>query len=152
LPYPGSVPCRPGTPAYRLESKTRKTYCHMPYSARSCLPAREGSSAAMCPTALGPASLLRRAPTLPHVPRLWILPPCLGRLRRYHVFHGSGSCLLARGRCHVSHSSRSCLPVREGSDAVTCPTTPDPASLLERAPTLPRVPQHRTLSSCSGRL
>jgi hypothetical protein len=102
-----SVPCRPGTPAYRLESKTRKTYCHMPNNtgsfsllgsalallcvsrlwilppctgglqhchvsrgSRSCLPTQEGSGTVMCPTTLAPASLLRRAPVLAHVPQL----------------------------------------------------------------------------------
>jgi hypothetical protein len=109
------VPCRPGIPAYRLESKTRKTYCHMSYNVRSCLSAREGSGAATCPTALNPASLLRRAPTLPHVPQLQILPPYSGGLRRCHVSCGSGSCLLTW----------------EGSSAATCPTALDPASLLE---------------------
>jgi hypothetical protein len=64
-----SVPCRPGIPAYRLKSKTRrKTYYHMPYSSESCLPAREGSSAATCPMAADLASLLRRALALPRVP------------------------------------------------------------------------------------
>jgi hypothetical protein len=119
------VPYRPGTPAYKFESKTRKTYCHMPYNAGSCLPAREGFGVVTCPTALDPASILRSAPMLPCVSRLWILPPCSGGLRR----------------CHVSRGSRSCLPAREGSVATTCPTAPDPASLLKRAPTLPHVPR-----------
>jgi hypothetical protein len=122
---PLSVPYRPGTPAYKFESKTRKTYCHMPYNAGSYLPAREGSGVVTCPTALDPASMLGRAPMLPCVSWLRILPPCSGGIRR----------------CHVSHGSRSCLPAHEGSDATTCPTTPDPASLLRRAPTLPHVPR-----------
>jgi hypothetical protein len=36
------------------------------------LPARESSGAAMCATALNPASLLWRALTLPCVPRLFV--------------------------------------------------------------------------------
>jgi hypothetical protein len=97
---PLSVPYRSGTPAYRLESRTRKTYCHMPYNTKSYLSAQEGSKDVTCPVALYPASLLGRTPALPHVPRLYILPPCLVGLRR----------------CHVSHSSESCLTAREGSD------------------------------------
>jgi hypothetical protein len=62
---------------------------------------------------------------MPCIPRLWILPPCSGGLRRCHVFRGS----------------RSCLPAREGSDTATCPTALDPASLLGRASMLPRVLQ-----------
>jgi hypothetical protein len=77
-----------------------------------------------CPTVSYPASLLRRAPTLSRVPRLRILPPCSGGLRR----------------CHVSHGLGSCLPAREGSGAVTCPTALDPTSLLKRASVLPCVP------------
>jgi hypothetical protein len=99
--------------------------CHVSRGARSCVPAQDGSDAVMCPTALDPASLLRRALALPHVPRLWIMPPCLGGLRR----------------CHVSRGSKSCFPALEGSGATTCPTAPGLASLLERAPVLPRVPQ-----------
>jgi hypothetical protein len=86
----------------------------MTYSARSCLPARECFGTATGPAALDPASLLERAPTLPRVPWLGILPPCSGGLRR----------------CHVSHGSDYCLPVWEGSDAAMCPTDPDPASCL----------------------
>jgi hypothetical protein len=73
-PEPLSIPYRPGTPAYRLESKTRKMYCHMPYNIRSCLPAREASDVATCPAAPDPTSLL-------------------GRLRRCHVSCGSESFL-----------------------------------------------------------
>jgi hypothetical protein len=128
-----SVPCRPGTPAYRLESKTRKTYCHMPYITGSCLPAWEGSGAATCSTAPDHASLLGRAPTLPRAPRLRILPLCSGGL----------------WCCHVSYGSGSYLPTREGSGAATCPAALDPASLHERALTLPRVPRLRILPPCS---
>jgi hypothetical protein len=119
---PLSVPYRQGTPTYRLESKTRKTYYHMPYNTGSCLPAREGSSAATSLVAPNPASLLVRALTLPRVPRLRILHPYSGGLRR----------------CHVSCSSGSRLPTREGFGAATCPTALNPASLLGRAPALPR--------------
>jgi hypothetical protein len=92
-------------PAYKLESKIRKTYYHMPYNVGSCLPAREGSGATTCPTTLDSVSLFGRAPALPRVPRLWILPPCSGGL----------------WRCHVSYGTEPCLPAQEGFGAATCP-------------------------------
>jgi hypothetical protein len=165
------VACRSGTPAYWLESKTRRhtatcptssdltsllgrspallcvswlqilsscsgglRRCHVSCASRSCLPAWKGSGAVTCPMPPDPAFLLGRAPTLPRVPRHQILPPYSGRLRRCHVSHGSGSCLFAR----------------DGSGAATYPAAPDPASLLERAPALPHVPQHKTSPPCSG--
>jgi hypothetical protein len=82
--------------------------CHVSRGSESCLPAHKGSGVATCPTAPDPASLLERASVLPHVPRLWILPPYLGGFRR----------------CHVSHSTEPRLPAREGSDAATCPAAP----------------------------
>jgi hypothetical protein len=95
----------------------------------------EGCASAHChvPMAPDPASLLRRAPAQPCAPRLRTPPPCSGGLRYYHV----------------SHSSGPCLPDREGSGAATCRTAPDPASLLGRAPMLPRAPQLRTPHPCS---
>jgi hypothetical protein len=96
----------------------------MHYSTGSCLPAWEGSGVVACPTALDPTSLLGRAPALPRVPRIQIMCPCSGWLRRCHVSHGSGSCLSAQ----------------EGSGAATCPAALDYASLFGRAPALPRVP------------
>jgi hypothetical protein len=115
-------------PIYSLDSKTRKTYYHMPYNARSYLPAWEGSDATTCPAALDPASLLERALMLPLISRLWILPPYSRGLQH----------------SHVSSGSESYLPAREGSDAAMCPTAPDPASLLGRALVLPHDPWHRT--------
>jgi hypothetical protein len=50
--------------------------CHRPHGSGPCLPAREGSSAAKCHTALNPAFLFGRAPVLPRAPWLWTLPPC----------------------------------------------------------------------------
>jgi hypothetical protein len=43
--------------------------CHVSHGSGPCLLAQEGSSAAMCPTALNHASLLRRAPMLSNVSR-----------------------------------------------------------------------------------
>jgi hypothetical protein len=73
---------------------------------------------------------------LPHA--LWFrtLPPCRGRLWRCHVPHGSGPR----------------LPTREGSGGATCPTAPDPISLLRRALVLPRAPRLRTPPPCLGGL
>jgi hypothetical protein len=79
--------------------------CHVPRGFGSCLSAREGSGVATCPAAPDPASLLGRALALPHVPRLWILPPCSRGLQR----------------CHVSHGTGPRLPAWEGSSAVMCP-------------------------------
>jgi hypothetical protein len=44
-------------------------------SSEPCLLAEVSSGAATCSSALGIASLPRWAPTLPHVPWLWALPP-----------------------------------------------------------------------------
>jgi hypothetical protein len=93
---------------------------------------RQGRCTTTCPTALDHASLFGRAPALPRVPRLWILPPCsVGLLR-----------------CHVSRGSGSCLPTQEGSDTAMCPAALDPTSLLRRAPMLPCVPRLRILPPC----
>jgi hypothetical protein len=87
---------------------------HVSHGSGPRLPAREGSGAAMFPTALDPASLLRRASVLPRVARL-LTPP---------------SCSAGLWCCYVSHGSRPHLPAREGSSAATCPTALNPASLL----------------------
>jgi hypothetical protein len=65
---------------------------------------------------------------LPCAPWLWTQPPCSGGLLRCHVFHGS----------------RSRIPTQEGSGVATCPMATDSASLLGRAPVLPRVSRLRT--------
>jgi hypothetical protein len=76
---PLSVPYKPGTPAYRLQVKIRRTTC---IHALPCVlqlqtspPAEVGSSAATCPTALNLSSLLRQALMLPCVPQPRTLPP-----------------------------------------------------------------------------
>jgi hypothetical protein len=63
-------------------------HCHVSHGSRSRLPAQEGSGAAMCPKALDPASLLRRALAPPHVPCLLTPPPRSGGIWRYHVSRG----------------------------------------------------------------
>jgi hypothetical protein len=55
-------------------------------------------------------------------------PPCRGGLRCYHVFRGF----------------RPRFPAEEGSGTVTCYAASNPASLLKRALTLPRVPRIQT--------
>jgi hypothetical protein len=65
------------------------TCCHTSHSFGPHLPAREGSGAAMPTAAPYPTSLLRRAPVLPRIPRLWTLPPNSGGIRRCHASHGS---------------------------------------------------------------
>jgi hypothetical protein len=42
--------------------------------------------------------------------------------------------------CHVPCSTEPYPPVKVGSGATTCPVAPDPASMIGRAPTPPRVP------------
>jgi hypothetical protein len=81
-----------------------------------------------CLAAPDPASLSRQALALPRTPRLQTPPPCSGGFQS----------------CHVSHGSKPRLPAREGSDAATCLTAPDPVSLLERAPVLLHVTWLRT--------
>jgi hypothetical protein len=97
---------------------------------------------ATCPVAPNSASLPRRAPVLPRVPRLRTPPPCSGGLQCYHVSHSSGPRLpteAASGaatcprlwipspysgglRCY--HGSRSCLPARGGGcGTITFPMT-----------------------------
>jgi hypothetical protein len=99
--------------------------------------------AVTCPTAPDPASLLRWAPTLPHILQLRTSPPCRRALTLPRVPRPQTSppCRGSLRRCHVPCSSGPRLHVEEGSGAITCPTAPDPASLLGRAPTLPHVPQ-----------
>jgi hypothetical protein len=79
---------------------------HVPCSTVLYLPAKVGSSAAMCSVALDPASLLGRVPVLPYV--LWLRT----RLSDREGF-GATACPMApdstslsRGvrRCHVSYS------------------------------------------------
>jgi hypothetical protein len=52
------------------------------------LPAEVGFGAGMCPEALGLATQSEMPPTLPHVLRLRISPPCRGGLRRCHASCG----------------------------------------------------------------
>jgi hypothetical protein len=58
----------------------------------------------------------------------------------------------ASTRCHVSCTFGPHLLVKVGSGTVTCPTAPDLASLLRRAPLPPRVPQLQTSPPCWGEL
>jgi hypothetical protein len=125
------VPCRPGTPAYKHETKVKGRTC---YHVLPCVPrlwtpspywgglfwhhhvssgsgtrllAGEGFGTTMCPMASNLASQLGRSP----------VPPCVLWLRIR-------------------------LPAREGFGTATCPTTPDPISLLGRATLAPPcVPQ-----------
>jgi hypothetical protein len=58
-------------PAYRRESKTNsRTCCNVYHSSRPRLPAEESSNTATCLVAPDSASLLGRAPALPHVTQL----------------------------------------------------------------------------------
>jgi hypothetical protein len=123
---PLSIPYRLGTPAYRLQVKTRsRMCCHVSSSSELRLPTEEGSSAAICPSALDLASLLMRALVLPHVLWLRTSPPYRGELQ----------C------CHVSNNSGPRLPAEEGFSITTHPTAPDLDSALRGAPVLVHVPR-----------
>jgi hypothetical protein len=87
---------------------------HVPHGFGPRLPARKGSSATTCHMTSDLTTLLWRAPILPRVTRLRTPPPSSGGLWCCHLSHGYGPRLAAR----------------EGSGAVTCPTTPNPAFLL----------------------
>jgi hypothetical protein len=100
------VPYRPGTPAYKLQAKTRNrvyisalpcaaTCCHVSHGSELSLPAREGSGAATCPMAMDNASLLVRALMMPCAPQLQTPSHCSGGLWCCHVPRGSGSHLPA---------------------------------------------------------
>jgi hypothetical protein len=54
--------------------------------------------------------------------------------------------------CRVSSGTGPCCPIREGSSTATRLATLDPASLLGRAPVLPRVPWLRIPPPRSGGL
>jgi hypothetical protein len=81
--------------------------CHVSHGYEPRLTARKGSDTATCHMASDLASLLRRAPVLSRVTRLWTPPPC------------------SRGLwfCHMPHGSRPCLLTQEGSSVVTCHAT-----------------------------
>jgi hypothetical protein len=92
-------------------------HCHMP------------PQVASCPTALDPASLLKRAPVLSRIPRLqtpaFMLGkastlPCVLQLRTSLLYSGGLWC------CYMSHGFKPCLPAQEDSDAATCPAAPNP--------------------------
>jgi hypothetical protein len=124
-----SVPCRPDTPAYMPQAKTKGQACAhaLPHATTALEPAsllREGSSTTTCPKALDLTPLHRRGPVLPHVPRLRTLHLRIGGVWHYHVFQGS----------------RPCTFTWEGSGAAICPKAPDPAPPSRRGPVLPRVP------------
>jgi polyferredoxin len=127
---------------------------HMPCSTGPCHPTKAGSEAATCSVAPDLTFLIGSASAPPRVPQLQTLSSCKGGLR-CATCHTALDHASLQGRAplrHVSYSSRSCLPAREGSGAprvlqlrilppcmgglrcITCPTTPDPASLHERAP------------------
>jgi hypothetical protein len=90
------------------------------------LPAREGSGVSTCHTALGPVSLLRRAPTLPRVPWLRTLPPCSGgsdavtcpaTLMRSHALRiNKGLAVTACNKTHV-FLRHACTLLRHLQDA-----------------------------------
>jgi hypothetical protein len=118
-----SVPCRLGTPAYRLQDKTRNMACihalshavqlwtlppykdrlrrcHMPYGSGPRFPAEVDSGAATCPSALDHASRPRWAPVLPRAPQVRTSLPCWEGLWHLRVSYDSGP------RLPVGHATR----------------------------------------------
>jgi hypothetical protein len=126
---PLSVPCRPGTPHTGFKSGQgagcATMCCHVSCGSGPFLHVKESSNATTCHVASDLTSLPRRALVLPRVLRLRTSPPCQGELRH----------------CHVSCSSGPHLPVKESSDATTCPIVLDPTSPLEKDQVLPHVPR-----------
>jgi hypothetical protein len=146
--YVVSVPCRPGILVYMLQDKTRRRVCihtlpralqprtlppyrgglrccHVPYGSGPRLPIEVGSGVVTCPTAPGPASLVRWALALKRTLWLWTPPPCRDGLRR----------------CHVTYGSTPHLPIEVGFDVAAYPMAPDPASQPGRVLVLPWIPQ-----------
>jgi hypothetical protein len=73
---PLSIPCKPGTPAYMLQAKTKCKVC------AHALPCAT--------TAPKLTSLLREGPGVATCPRLQTPPLCLGGLQCHHMPRGSG--------------------------------------------------------------
>jgi hypothetical protein len=103
-------PAEPADLAYNLQVKIRNRGVH--------------SCAATYPVAPDLSSISRWAPVLSRVLQPRISPSCRGGLRCYHVSHGPEPRLLAE----------------LSSDAVTCSSAPDLASLSRWSPVLPRGP------------
>jgi hypothetical protein len=92
---PLSVPYIPGTPAYRLQVKTKDKACAhvLPRATAALEPAslpREGFGIATCLKALDPTPPPRGAPMLSCVLRLRTPPHHPGGLQHWHASFGSG--------------------------------------------------------------
>jgi hypothetical protein len=92
---PLSVPCRPGTPAYKFQVKTKGETHVINLSMNRT--ARGSSGVAACPVAPAPTAQPGAALGSPRVLRLQLPLPGLGQLRGHHVSCGSSSCCPARG-------------------------------------------------------
>jgi hypothetical protein len=98
---PLSVPCRPGTPAYKFQVKTKGEACSHARPRAHGLDmnhiARGSSAAAMCPAAPTPTAQPGAAPQPPRVlrPRLPLASP--GQLRGSHASSDFGSRCPAQG-------------------------------------------------------
>jgi hypothetical protein len=86
---PRWAPALPHTPQLQISPPCRNGLrCRqVSHGPGPCLPTEEGSDTVACPMVPDLASLPRRAPVLPRVPRLWTLP-----------LSGEG-----HWRCHASH-------------------------------------------------
>jgi hypothetical protein len=109
---PLSVPCRPGTPAYMLQAKTKVKACAhgLPRATAAPEPAsllREGSDTATCPG-------LRTPPLRLGGFRRWHMPRC------FRPHHPGGV-----RRCQSSLNTGSRLTIKKGSGVDTRPSAPD---------------------------
>jgi hypothetical protein len=110
-----SIPCRPGTPTYKLQIKTKSGACiHVPPCAIRywTLPPCQGG--------------------------LWCCRMSCGSGPCLPAIEGSGA-------AHVSRGSRPRLPASKCSGVIMCTMALDPAILLGRAPMLPCALRLRTL-------
>jgi hypothetical protein len=112
---PLSVPCRPGTPAYKLYVKMKGKTCARTHPRVHDIGLCHPTRAAQVPPA--PTAWLGAAQVPPCVPWPQLLSPGSGQLRCCHASRGASSRLLAQG------SSR----------AATCPVALAPTSWLKVA-------------------
>jgi hypothetical protein len=110
----------------RQVAGSASTCCHVSCSFRSHLPTEVDSGTITCSAAPDLASLLRWAPTLPHVSQLRTLPPWWCELWCCHVSHGSELCLPERGALLLPRIPRlrALSSWEESSGVATCPTAP----------------------------
>jgi hypothetical protein len=121
------MPCRSGTPVYKLQVKTKSKTCDrvLPCTLlfRTLPPCRDELWRRHVFCSSRPRHLARQAPTLPCAPRPRTSPLCHSRL----------------WCCHVSYGPEPHLLAVEGFSATACPIVPYHTSLPRWAPARLRV-------------